>query len=620
MSNIFNFGWFKSNDDQDANKQTTVTTENFVTNKETNNKETNNKDNKETNSKPLKPSLQKKVSLATVSDNVSDQKKSSKSVTWSDDWSSDDSNDNDNSYKEIPEPPPRPAPYVFPVSSIITDKNISEHAERNTDQSTDQSTTEALEVLDRIISNIEQKTLEQCKNLSFNALELQNIQNMQNEINDFSNSLNNNLSNNIDLMEKGELNPNSNNFSNAFENDSGWSWASTDNPEQEKLNFSFLPDLNPSFSKFEPFATFDDVTMPGLEHTDFNNHDWSFPVTNDPFTNSQDVTWTRNPISFDTNFDVDTNNANDDNNLSSSEEYYIQAKQNIQTDCTYRNPPVSANQNEHVNSFTAENYGQFINSMNDPWAFPSLAEVTNNDQAEDNVDLGSSMDESFTSDGDIDDDCNYENCSTSDESTRYLNVLTEGSLKLIIGPMFSGKSTYALLELARMADTGFDTLYINHADDIRVTEAQDNVVSTHNSQYQTLSKKINSLKVSKLFEVDVSDYQYIAVDEGQFFPDLYENVLIWVTGYGKNVIVASLDGDAYRRKFGQVLDLIPSADKVKKMTALCDICRENERKIKPAPFTARLTKGNSAKVVGGRNLYRAMCRECHDRHLNKMVE
>ena len=88
-------------------------------------------------------------------------------------------------------------------------------------------------------------------------------------------------------------------------------------------------------------------------------------------------------------------------------------------------------------------------------------------------------------------------------------------------------------------------------------------------------------------------------------------------GHGKNVIVASLDGDAYRRKFGQVLDLIPHADNVTKLKAFCDMCRKNEKKIRPAPFTARLSKSKDPKVVGGRDLYMAMCRECHDRHLTE---
>ncbi len=207
---------------------------------------------------------------------------------------------------------------------------------------------------------------------------------------------------------------------------------------------------------------------------------------------------------------------------------------------------------------------------------------------------------------------------TYDETTEEeYNEIGDGRLELYMGPMFSGKSTAIILRIARMADIGYDVLYINHKIDNRDTEAQDTIVSTHNSQYTTLSKKINAIKVSELRDLDIRDYQYIAVDEGQFFPDLYESVITWVTGFGKTVLVASLDGDAYRRKFGQVLDLIPNADEVNKLTAFCDLCRENEKRLRPAPFTGRFSDNTDATMVGGKDLYRAMCRKCHDNHLTE---
>jgi thymidine kinase len=197
--------------------------------------------------------------------------------------------------------------------------------------------------------------------------------------------------------------------------------------------------------------------------------------------------------------------------------------------------------------------------------------------------------------------------------------VAEGRLELYIGPMYSGKSSTILLKAAEMADIGYSVLYINHLSDNRVTESKDNIVSTHNSQYKTISPKIDAIKVAHLSNVNVKDYDYVAIDEGQFFDDLYENVLYWVTEYGKNVWVASLDGDAYRRKFGEVLDLVPHADKVKKLTAFCDVCRVERKIIKPAPFTGRLGDSRDPKIVGGRNLYIAMCRECHNAHLSKLV-
>jgi thymidine kinase len=307
-----------------------------------------------------------------------------------------------------------------------------------------------------------------------------------------------------------------------------------------------------------------------------------------------------------------------------SDEYYVQSAKKRRRNLSTEKVIQSLDQNGNIGI-------DYINRVVDeirshPWddSYNEGTEFTGNTSIEerdrsDYSDVTNSSDQSYTETeaptSEIERDSFY-----SDDETDCESVSPIGRLELVFGPMFSGKSTAILLRLARMADVGCDVLYINHAIDNRVTEAQDSVVSTHNSQYKTLSKKINAIKVSKLLEVDVKDYQYIAIDEGQFFGDLYEAVIKWTTKYGKTIYVASLDGDAYRRKFGQVLDLIPNADKVEKLTAFCDICRVNKKELRDAPFTGRLTKNTDSTVVGGTDIYRAMCRECHNKHLNKSNE
>ena len=212
---------------------------------------------------------------------------------------------------------------------------------------------------------------------------------------------------------------------------------------------------------------------------------------------------------------------------------------------------------------------------------------------------------------------------TKNDKIRHVTAVpqTSGYLEINIGGMFSGKTTAGLMKLSKMADVGFKCLYINHSCDNRATEAQDAIVTTHNSQFTHLSDKITAIKVEKLEKVNVSEYDYIFVDELQFFSDGFEMVDEWVTSYGKYLIVASLDGDAYRRKFGDVLDLIPHADKVTKFTAYCDICREEKGVLVAAPFTGRIESDNTeSKLVGGRDHYRAMCRHCHDSHIASSIE
>ena len=197
----------------------------------------------------------------------------------------------------------------------------------------------------------------------------------------------------------------------------------------------------------------------------------------------------------------------------------------------------------------------------------------------------------------------------------------EGYLKIFLGPMFSGKSSKILFELSCMADQRFRCLYVNNVKDVRTTEAQDACVTTHNSSYSKISPKISCIKVGNLSDVNIDDFDYIAIDELQFFDNenTVQTIIDWITQYGKYVLIASLDGDCYRRRFGKVLDLIPHANEVTKLSSYCDMCRDNYGRLKSAPFTARMTSDTTAELVGGTDLYKAMCRECHDFHLDVTV-
>ncbi len=195
-----------------------------------------------------------------------------------------------------------------------------------------------------------------------------------------------------------------------------------------------------------------------------------------------------------------------------------------------------------------------------------------------------------------------------------------GTLYMRIGPMFSGKTTWLNGELTKLADKGFSVLKITHSDDQRIDVAtSDESGSTHNTSYTKLSAKIDCLKVATLEGVDVSKYHVIGVDEAQFFPDLLENVENWVENLGKHVRVSGLDGDCFKRKFGQVLDLIPICDQIKKLSASCRICLSELEQSGfhgnilgiVGPFTKRLGVSTSQKEVGGSNNYIPVCRYHH---------
>jgi thymidine kinase len=95
----------------------------------------------------------------------------------------------------------------------------------------------------------------------------------------------------------------------------------------------------------------------------------------------------------------------------------------------------------------------------------------------------------------------------------------------------------------------------------------------------------------------------IIIDEAQFFPDLYDFVLI-AESFNKDVILFGLDGDTERKPFGQILECIPLADEVIKLKAFCKICNDGTE----ALFTYTSQKKMEQVCIGGAETYSALCR------------
>ena len=170
------------------------------------------------------------------------------------------------------------------------------------------------------------------------------------------------------------------------------------------------------------------------------------------------------------------------------------------------------------------------------------------------------------------------------------------SLEIIIGGMFSGKSTELIRRINRHTVIGKSILVLSSTIDTRSSE---DVIKTHDSKYYYC------LKVSNLFKIPYRTYDVIVLDEAQFFiglRDFVEEVL----KFGKHVILAGLDGDYKQEKFGEILDVIPLADEVTKLYALCMECKNGTR----APFTKRCSSSSQQELVGGNDIYKAVCRQC----------
>ena len=175
------------------------------------------------------------------------------------------------------------------------------------------------------------------------------------------------------------------------------------------------------------------------------------------------------------------------------------------------------------------------------------------------------------------------------------------SLEIVIGPMFSGKSSRILSIVSRYSALKVPILVIKHSADNRYSASE---VATHDN------RRAPCISLSKLESIDrdfLDKYQVIIVEEAQFFKNLVEFVVYTVDVLRKNVFLVGLDGDFNRKPFGDILNCIPMADRVEKLNSLCVRCANG----KEALFTFRDTNDEKQMVVGGSDLYRALCRECY---------
>lgn len=175
-----------------------------------------------------------------------------------------------------------------------------------------------------------------------------------------------------------------------------------------------------------------------------------------------------------------------------------------------------------------------------------------------------------------------------------------GELNLVIGPMYSGKST-ELLRIYNKFKRNYKILVINHLCDNRYGN---NSVNTHNKD------SIESISTEKLFNINIElslvENDIILIDEGQFFGDLYHFCKEIVEKHNKIVYVFGLSGDSNRKKFGQILDLIPICDNIKHLKSICNKCKN----VKDALFTLRTSNNTEQVSVGGNDSYMAVCRGC----------
>lgn len=182
-----------------------------------------------------------------------------------------------------------------------------------------------------------------------------------------------------------------------------------------------------------------------------------------------------------------------------------------------------------------------------------------------------------------------------------------GYLEITFGPMFSGKTTALIDKVNRFISTrrqqgkSANVLIINYIGDNRETKTTDGL-TPHDPKYIIEGDK-TVIRTRHIGDIDVNGYDYIAIDESQFFVDLVGTVLLWV-GIGKHVHCSGLIADSERCIFGSMVKLMPRADHVEQLKAFCTVCGD---KILNAPFTKSIEQKVKQVDIGGGQKYMSVC-------------
>ena len=199
--------------------------------------------------------------------------------------------------------------------------------------------------------------------------------------------------------------------------------------------------------------------------------------------------------------------------------------------------------------------------------------------------------------------------SSFDETTiQIMKPSNEGYLEIILGPMFSGKTTQLIQIYNNYTYIGKKVVVVNYADDKRYHET---MLSTHDRKMIPCisTTDISDMWQNPLYENydDLREADVILINEGQFFENLKKTVIEMIDEKHKIVYICGLDGDFRRNKFGELLHLIPYCNKVNKLSSLCAGCKNGTKGI----FSCRITNEKSQVVIGSDN-YKPLCRKCYN--------
>ena len=175
-----------------------------------------------------------------------------------------------------------------------------------------------------------------------------------------------------------------------------------------------------------------------------------------------------------------------------------------------------------------------------------------------------------------------------------------GSVEVICGPMFSGKTEELIrrLRLARIAKQRiqiFKPVIDNRYENEYITShADQKFLCTPLSETMAILDQLQDTT------------RVVGIDEAQFFGEDLIAVCEKLANRGLRVIAAGLDQDYLGQPFGPMPQLLAIADDLLKLKAVCMVCGGEATK------SQRLVQKKDQVIVGASECYEARCRHCFD--------
>lgn len=178
-----------------------------------------------------------------------------------------------------------------------------------------------------------------------------------------------------------------------------------------------------------------------------------------------------------------------------------------------------------------------------------------------------------------------------------------GRIEVVCGSMFSGKTEELIRRMKRAKFAKQKVEIFKPSLDTRYSE--EDVVSHDKNTIR--STPIDSSEAILLL---ASDIDVVGIDEAQFFDEGLVEVCNQLANNGVRVIVAGLDMDYKGIPFGPIPALCAIADEVTKVHAICVKCGAL------AYVSHRLIHNDKRVLLGEKDEYEPLCRECYQRSID----